>query len=124
MSNEETKTILWYTRVNSKDQLIEPEKAEVYTPSVAEEPKFVYSKLAKNPTPQPRRDRSKWHLKNLAKVRGLGIYKVVSTEQRLDVKRKCEQFDRDNSVTMEDVVTAIRKFIHGECCYQNSNNAQ
>ena len=84
----------------------------------------MYSKLAKNPTPQPRRDRSKWHLKNLAKVRGLGSYKVVSTEQLLEVKRKCEEFDLANRITMDDVVEMVRKFMHGEGCYLNSNKVR
>ena len=123
MSNGETKTIFWYTRVNSKDQLLEPEKAEVYSSSYTEEPKFVYSKLAKNPTPQPRRDRSKWHLKNVAKQKVYGSWKVNSTEQRLAVKRKCEEFDRDNRVTMEDVVEMVRKFMHDESSYLSRNKA-
>ena len=71
--------------------------------------------------PSTRRDRSKWHLKNIAKRKSLGNFKVNSTEQRLAVKRKCEEFDRDNRVTMECVVAALRKFIHGENCYISHN---
>ena len=49
--------------------------------------KYIYSKLAINPVPWPREDRSKWHLKNVAKQKAYGTWKVNSTEQRLDVKQ-------------------------------------
>ena len=68
-----------------------------------------------------RRDRSKWHLKNIAKQKAYGSWKVNSMEQRLAVKRRCEEFDRDNRVTMEDMVAALRKFMHGENCYLSHN---
>ena len=76
--------------------------------------KFVYSKLANNPKPILRRDRSKWHLKNLAKAKGLGSYRVPNTEQRLEVKRRCEEFDRANRVTREEVYEMIRKVLTAE----------
>ena len=91
MSNEGKPQVIGYFAFNSREQL------------------------------SPRRDRSKWHLKNVAKQKAYGSWKVYSTEQRLAVKRRCEQFDRDNRVTMEDVVEALRKFMHGENCYLSLN---
>ena len=84
MEKDDKITAVWYMRVNSAEQLSET------------------------------RDRSKWHLKNWAKLRNLGSYKVPSHEQLVAVRRKCEEFDRDNRVTMEDVIAGIRSFMHGE----------
>ena len=51
------------------------------------------------------------NMKNIAKIKGLGTYKVTSTEQRLAVKRRCEEFERDDRMTREDVMEYIRERI-------------
>lgn len=84
MSNEGKPQVIGYFRFNSKEQL------------------------------SAGRVRSKWHLKNVAKQKSYGTWKVTSQEQRLAVKQKCDEFDRANCVTMEDVVEAVRSFMRGE----------
>ena len=85
--------------------------------------KYIYSKLAINPVPWPREDRSKWHLKNVAKQKAYGTWKVNSTEQRLDVKRRCEEFDRANQFTEEDFIALIRKMLDDEREWLNRKRA-
>lgn len=54
------------------------------------------------------------NMKNIAKIRGLGTYKVNSPEQRLGVKRRCEEFERDDRMTREDVIEYVRQCFHKE----------
>lgn len=112
MSNEE-KSIVWYTRVNSADQLLDPDKAEVYTP--CHKTKRVWRARATGKAyPAPPWDREKEHLKNVAKKKGLGTYKVNSPEQRIAIKEWWAEFDRANRVTMDDIVATLRKFMNEE----------
>lgn len=74
-------SIIWYMRVNSKEQLSHPL-------SIA-----------------------KGHLKNTGKINGLGTYKVNSPEQRLAVKRRCEEFERDDRMGRAAVIEYIRERI-------------
>lgn len=116
MSNEE-KTIICYMRVNSKDQLLNPDEAEVYTPSDVKTKRVWRARATGKTYPAPPWDRETEHLKNVAKKRHLGTYKVNSPEQRIAVKEWWAEFDRANRVTMDDVVAALRKMLDDERAY-------
>ena len=99
----EEKTIVWYTRVNSDEQLSSPKTTRVWR-----------ARATGKTYPCPPWDRETEHLKNVAKTKGLGTYKVNSPEQRIAVKEWWAEFDRANRVTREEVVEMIRKAIRGE----------
>ena len=104
MSYEDTKTIICYMRVNSKEQLSAPETEGT------KKTKRVWRARATGKTfPAPPWDREKEHLKNVAKRKCLGTYKVNSPEQRIAVKEWWAEYDRANRVTREEVVEMIRK---------------
>ena len=109
MSNEE-KSIIWYTRVNSEDQLSAPKTKRVWR-----------ARATGKTYPAPPWDRETEHLKNVAKKKGLGTYKVNSPEQRIAVKEWWAEFDRANRVTMDDVVTMLRKFMNEERAFLTRN---
>ena len=116
----EEKTILWYMRVNSEEQLSDPSKAEVYTP--CHTTKRVWRARATGKTyPCPPWDRETEHLKNVAKKKGLGTYKVNSPEQRIAVKEWWAEFDRANRVTMDDITDMLRKFLNEERAFLTRN---
>ena len=115
MSNEE-KSMVWYMRVNSEDQLSAPETDDT------KKTKRVWRARATGKTyPCPPWDRETEHLKNVAKKKGLGTYKVNSPEQRIAVKEWWAEFDRANRVTMDDVVAMLRKFMNEERAFLSRN---
>ena len=97
------KSIIWYTRVNSEEQLSAPKTKRVWR-----------ARATGKTYPAPPWDRETEHLKNVAKRKGLGTYKVNSPEQREAVKKWWADFDRANRVTREEVYDMIWKVIHGE----------
>lgn len=109
MSDEK---VIGYFRFNRRDQLLNPDNAEVYTPV---ETKLVWrSRATGNVYPAPPWDRETEHLKNVAKRIGLGTYKVISPEQRVAIKESLAEFDRANRVTREEVNEMIWKAITEE----------
>ena len=104
MSNE-GKSVVWYMRVNSEDQLTEE----------TNKTKRVWRARATGKAyPAPPWDRETEHLKNVAKKKGLGTYKVNSPEQRIAVKEWWAEFDRANRVTRDEVTAMIWKAITEE----------
>lgn len=102
MEND-SKSAIWYVRVNSEAQLTEPTKKT----------KRVWRARATGKTyPAPPRPRA--NLKNVAKIKGLGTYRVNSPEQRIAVKEWWAEFDRANRVTREEVLDMIRKVLTAE----------
>ena len=71
--------------------------------------------------PAPPWDRETEHLKNVAKKKGLGTYKVNSPEQRIAIKESWAEFDRANRVTMDDIVAMLRKFMNEERDFLSRN---
>lgn len=119
MSDEK---VIGYFRFNRVDQLSDPDKAEVYIPDL--KTNRVWRARATGKTyPAPPWDRETEHLKNVAKKKGLGTYKVNSPEQRIAVKEWWAEFERANRVTMDDIVATIRKLLDDERAYQNRNRA-
>ena len=109
MSNEVNPKAIGYFRFNKKEQLIDPDNAEVYIP------KLVWRSRATGKTyPAPPWDRETEHLKNVAKRKGLGTYKVNSPEQREAVKKWWADFDRDNRITREEFIEKVRKVLTTE----------
>ena len=53
-------------------------------------------------------------MSNEGNPKAIGYFRVNSKEQLLSAKERCEVFDRDNRVTADDVVAAIRGFMNGE----------
>ena len=99
----EEKSIIWYTRVNSEEQLFSPKK------------KRVWKSRATGKTYQaPPWDRETEHLKNVAKKKGLGTYKVNSPEQRIAVKEWLAEFDRANRITREEFLNKVRNILTAE----------
>ena len=113
MSNEE-KTIICYMRVNSKDQLLNPDEAEVYTPSDVKTKRVWRARATGKTYPAPPWDRETEHLKNVAKKHHLGTYKVNSPEQRIAVKEWWAEFDRANRITMDEFTEMLRKLMNEE----------
>ena len=109
-------------RVNSKDQLLNPEEAEVYTPSHTKTKRVWRARATGKTYPAPPWDRETQHLKNVAKKKGFGTYKVNSPEQRIAVKEWWAEFDRANRVTMDDIVAMLRKFMNEERAFLTRNN--
>ena len=99
----EEKSIIWYTRVNSEEQLSAPKTKRVWR-----------ARATGKAYPCPPWDRETEHLKNVAKNKGLGTYKVNSPEQRIAVKEWWAEFERANRVTREEVMDMIRKAITEE----------
>ena len=64
--------------------------------------------------PAPPWDRETEHLKNVAKNKGLGTYKVNSPEQRIAVKEWWAKFDRDNRITGEEFLDKVRSILTAE----------
>ena len=113
MSNEVNPRAIGYFRFNKMEQVSDPSKAEVYTP--CRTTKRVWRARATGKTyPAPPWDRETQHLKNVAKKKGLGTYKVNSPEQRIAVKEWWAEFDRANRVTREEVTAMIWKAITEE----------
>ena len=112
MLSDEGKSIICYMRVNSREQLSNPDEAEVYTP--VETKRVWRSRATGKAYPAPPWDRETEHLKNVAKKKGLGTYKVNSPEQRIAVKEWWAEFDRANRVTREEVTAMIWKAITEE----------
>ena len=102
MSNEVNPKGIGYFRFNKKEQLLDPDKAIVYTPC------------------------SPWdieteRLKNVAKRKGLGTYKVNSQEQRVAIKQSCAEFDRANRFTMDELTDMLRKLMNEERSFLTRN---
>ena len=95
MSDEVNPKAIGYFRFNKKEQLLDPDKAEVYTPC-------------------PPWDIEAEHLKNVAKKKGLGTYKVNSPEQRVAIKQSCAEFDRANRITREEFMDKVREVLTAE----------
>ena len=106
----EEKSIVWYTRVNSEEQLSAPKTKRVWR-----------SRATGKTYPAPPWDRETEHLKNVAKKEGLGTYKVNSPEQRIAIKEWWAEFDRANRVTMDDMVAMLRKFMNEERAFLTRN---
>ena len=64
--------------------------------------------------PAPPWDRETEHLKNVAKKKGLGTYKVNSPEQRVAIKQSCAEFDRANRITREEFMDKVREVLTAE----------
>ena len=64
--------------------------------------------------PAPPWDREARHLKNVAKKKGLGTYKVNSPEQRIAVKEWWAEFDRANRITREEFLDKVRSILTAE----------
>ena len=120
MSNEE-KTIICYMRVNSRDQLLNPDEAEVYTPSDVKTKRVWRARATGKTYPAPPWDRETEHLKNVAKKNHLGTYKVNSPEQRIAVKEWWAEFDRANRITMEEFTEMLRKLMNEERVFLTRN---
>ena len=114
MSNEGNPQAIGYFRFNKKEQLSDPDRADVYMPSCAKTKRVWRARATSKTYPAPPWDRETEHLKNVAKKKGLGIYKVNSPEQRIAVKEWWAEFDRANRVTMDDIVAAVRKLLDDE----------
>ena len=97
------KSIIWYTRVNSEEQLSAPKTKRVWR-----------ARATGKTYPAPPWDRETEHLKNIAKRKGLGTYKVNSPEQREAVKKWWADFDRDNRITREEFIEKVRKVLTAE----------
>ena len=110
----EEKTIICYMRVNSKDQLLNPDEAEVYTPSDVKTKRVWRARATGKTYPCPPWDRETEHLKNVAKAKGLGTYKVNSPERRMAVKEWWAEFDRANRITREEFLDEVRKVLTAE----------
>ena len=95
MSNEVNPKAIGYFRFNKLEQLSDPSKAEIYTPC----------------SPW---DRETERLKNVAKKKGLGTYKVNSPEQRVAVKEWWAEFDRANRITREEFLDKVRNILTAE----------
>ena len=109
LSDEKVKTAVWYMRVNSADQLSASET------DGAKKTKRVWRARATGKTyPCPPWDRETEHLKNVAKKKGLGVYRVNSPEQRIAIKESWAEFERANRVTMDDITAMLRKFMNEE----------
>ena len=101
MSDEK---VIGYFRFNKLEQLSDPVKV-----------KRVWRARATGKTyPCPPWDRETEHLKNIAKKKGLGTYKVNSPEQRIAVKEWWAKFDRDNRITREEFMDMMRKVLTAE----------
>lgn len=106
------KSIIWYTRVNSEEQLSEPAADGKKT-------KRVWRARATGKAyPAPPWDRETEHLKNVAKRKGLGTYKVNRPEQREAVKKWWAEFDRANRITREEFIDEVRKILTAEYQWQ------
>ena len=64
--------------------------------------------------PAPPWDRETEHLKNVAKKKGLGTYKVNSPGQRIAVKEWWAEFDRANRITREEFMDKVRNILTAE----------
>ena len=104
--------VIGYFRFNKREQLLDPDNADVYTPA---QTKYVWRARATGKTyPCPPWDRETEHLKNVAKKKGLGTYKVNSPEQRIAVKEWWAKFDRDNRITREEFMEKVRNILTAE----------
>ena len=113
MSNEVNPKAIGYFRFNRREQLIDPDRADVYTP--CHTTKRVWRARATGKAyPAPPWDRETEHLKNVAKAKGLGTYKVNSPEQRIAVKEWWAEFDRANRITREEFLDMLRKALTTE----------
>ena len=97
------KSIIWYTRVNSEEQLSAPKTKRVWR-----------SRATGKTYPAPPWDREAEHLKNVAKRKCLGTYKVNSPEQRIAVKEWWAKYERDNRITREEFLDMVRKVLTAE----------
>ena len=96
--------VIGYFRFNKLEQLSDPVKV-----------KRVWRARATGKTyPCPPWDRETEHLKNVAKKKGLGTYKVNNPEQRIAVKEWWAEFEIANRVTRKEVMDMIRKAITTE----------
>ena len=120
MSNEE-KSIICYMRVNSRDQLLNPDEAEVYTPRDVKTKRVWRARATGKTYPAPPWDRETEHLKNVAKKKGLGTYKVNSPAQRIAIKEWWAEFDRANRVTMDDITAMLWGFLEEERAFLAHN---
>ena len=106
--------VIGYFRFNRKEQLSDPDKAEVYTPSYTKTKRVWRARATGKTYPAPPWDRETEHLTNTAKKKGLGTYKVNSPEQRIAVKEWWAEFDRANRITREEFLDKVRKILTAE----------
>ena len=53
-------------------------------------------------------------MSNEGNSKAIGYFRFNHKEQLMSAKERCEMFDRDNRVTADDVVEALRRFMNGE----------
>ena len=53
-------------------------------------------------------------MSNEGNSKAIGYFRFNHKEQLMSAKERCEMFDRDNRVTADDVVAALRRFMNGE----------
>ena len=53
-------------------------------------------------------------MSNEGNPKAIGYFRFNRKEQLMSAKERCEAFDRDNRVTADDVVAALRRFMNGE----------
>ena len=120
MSNEGNPRAIGYFRFNKMEQLCDPDRADVHIP--CHKTKRVWRARATGKTyPAPPWDRETQHLKNVAKKKGLGTYKVNSPEQRIAIKESWAEFDRANRFTMDELTDMLRRLMNEERVFLSRN---